>query len=152
MNDAPMKQAEAPAGEQEPAELSTPQFDDIAVLMAQPVEPIATRQREWFAVLEKPRTLIAIMVIGALLGTTAVALTLKMRQGPPVYSAASPAVPVEQPSAQTEAPMGSSGEKQESAAGRTRVRKVQPRTVIVSERPVARRVGVIHYGSTHRPN
>jgi len=51
MNDAPMKQQDA-ANETPPTELSEPHFDEIAVLIAQPVEPIAQRERDWFAWLE----------------------------------------------------------------------------------------------------
>lgn len=144
MNNTPIEQVAAAEVEASPAELPTPHFDDIAVLIAQPVEPIAPRARDWFAVIEKPWMLIAIVVIGGLLGTTAVALTLQMRSQPQIQSAAATEAQVEQPATQTEAPMGAAVATEESSVPKTRVRKVRPRTVVVSGRPVARRVGVIN--------
>src|SRR6185503_4747268 len=91
MNDAPMKQQDAAkqdaTNETPPTELSEPHFDDMAVLIAQPVEPIA-RGRDWFAWVEKPRMMIAIIAVAALLGTTALALTLQLPRQRLVDSAA----------------------------------------------------------------
>src|SRR5687768_16692363 len=87
MNDAPMKQQDA-TNEKPPAGLSEPHFDEIAVLIAQPVEPIAQRERDWFAWLEKPQTLLAIVFISSMMGITALALTLRLHAQPHVDTAA----------------------------------------------------------------
>ena len=74
MSNAPMKQADAPATEPQQSRLPAPHFDEIAVLIAQPVEPIPSK-RDWFAVLEKPRMILGMIIVAALLGSTALALT-----------------------------------------------------------------------------
>jgi hypothetical protein len=149
MNDAPIKQQDA-ATETPPAELSEPHFDEIAVLIAQPVEPIAQRERDWFAWLEKPRMMIAILVVAGLLGTTALALTLQLQREPRVESAATGIKADEskvEAQPESAAPLGAIAEQLESPAPRTKNRKARSGNA----KPVARRVGVIFYGSADRP-
>ena len=141
MNDAPMKQPAATT-ETPAAELSEPHFDEIAVLIAQPVEPIAPRERDWFAWLEKPRMIIAILVVAGLLGTTALALTLQLQRQPHVDSAAS-GIKADESPAEPESPLGAIAEQLKSTAPRSKSRKPRP----AETKPVARRVGVIVYGS-----
>lgn len=125
------------------AELSEPHFDEIAVLIAQPVEPIAQRDRDWFAWLEKPRMMIAVLVVAGLLGTTALALTLQLRRQPPVNSAAT-GVKAEESPAEPESPLGALAEQLKSTAPRAKNRSARS----ADTKPVARRVGVIVYGSS----
>lgn len=143
MNDAPIKLPEATTNETRSAELSEPHFDEIAVLIAQPVEPIARRERDWFAWLEKPRTMITILAVAALLGTTALALTLQLPRQRHVDSAAT-GIRVDESPAEPEPPLGAITEQLESTTPRTRKRKARSRDT----KPVARRVGVIVYGSS----
>ena len=112
MNDAPMKQQDA-TNETPSAELSEPHFDEIAVLIAQPVEPIAQRERDWFAWLERPRMMIAILVVAGLLGTTALALTLRLQPQPHVDSAAT-GIKADESSTEPESPLGAITEQLES--------------------------------------
>ena len=155
MNDTPMKQQDA-TNETLSADLSEPHFDEIAVLIAQPVEPIAERERDWFAWLEKPRMMIAILVVAGLLGTTALALTLQSQRQPHVDSAAtgikadeSPAEPGTQLGANTEQ-FESTAPPEQSKATTTRTKNRKARSG--HTKPVARRVGVIYYGrSADRP-
>lgn len=142
MNDAPMKQQDATT-ETPPAELSEPHFDEIAVLIAQPVEPIAQRERDWFAWLEKPQMMIAILVVAGLLGTTALALTLQLRPQPHVDSAAS-GIKADESPAEPGSPLGAITEQLEPRTPRTKNRKARSGNT----KPVARRVGVIVYGSS----
>lgn len=149
MNEAPMKQQDATT-ETRPADLSEPHFDQLAVLIAQPVEPIARRQRDWFAWLEKPRMMIAILVVAGLLGTTALALTLQLPRQRNLDSAAAETkaneseIKADESKAQPESPLGAIAEQLKSSAPRRRTR-----TVASGEtKPVARRVGVIVYGSS----
>lgn len=141
MNDTPMKQQDA-TNETLSADLSEPHFDEIAVLIAQPVEPIAQRERDWFAWLEKPRMMIAILVVAGLLGTTALALTLQSQRQPHVDSAAT-GIKVDESPAEPATPLGAITEQWESSAPRTKNRKARSGN---TTKPVARRVGVI-YGS-----
>ena len=145
MNDAPMKPHDA-TNEAQPGELSEPHFDEIAVLIAQPVEPIAQRDGDWFAWLEKPRMMIAILVVAGLLGTTALALTLKLPRQRHVDSAATQIRADESP-AEPESPLGALTEQLKSNAPRAKSRKARSGAT----KPVARRVGVIVYGSSDRP-
>jgi hypothetical protein len=155
MNDAPIKQQDA-ATETPPAELSEPHFDEIAVLIAQPVEPIAPRERDWFAWLEKPRTMIAILAVAALLGTTALALTLQLQRQPHVDFAATEIKADESP-AEPGSPLGAITEELEASAPPEQPKSTTARTKNRKARsgntkPVARRVGVIVYGSeSERP-
>lgn len=154
MNDAPMKQPNR-TNERPSAELSEPHFDEIAVLIAQPVEPIAQRERDWFAWLEKPRMMIAILVVAGLLGTTALALTLQSQRQPHVDSAAT-GIKADETPAEQGSPMGAITEQSESGAPRES-KSIRPRTNYRKARPgntkpVARRFGVILYGrSSDRP-
>lgn len=142
MNDAPMKPHDN-LTETQPGELSEPHFDEIAISIAQPVEPIAKRERDWFAWLEKPRMMIAILVVAGLLGTTALALTLHLPRQRHVDSAATQIQADETP-AQPEAPLGALTEQLKPTTPRTRNRKIRSG----DSKPVARRVGVIVYGSS----
>lgn len=151
MNDIPMKQDHA-ASPSPPVELSPPNFDDLAVLTAQPVEPLAHHPRDWFAVLEKPRMIIAMLIVGALLATTAVALILQLRR-PHVDTAATEIQPeksASEPSGQTEPSLEEEAEQPKLISPRTRAPKsrLRLRTITVETKPpVARRVGVIFYGN-----
>ena len=145
MNDTPMKQQDAPS-ETPPAELSEPHFDEIAVLIAQPVEPIAQRERDWFAWLEKPRMMIAILVVAGLLGTTALALTLQLQRQPHVDFAAT-GIKADESPAEPGSPLGAITEPLESTALRTKKRKARAGNT----KPVARRVGVIYGSGADRP-
>ena len=149
MNDAPMKQQDA-THETPQAELSEPHFDEIAVLIAQPVEPIVRRERDWLAWLEKPRMLIAILVVAGLVGMTALALTVQSQRQNPVDSAATgskaddqvePGSPLGALADQLEA--NAPSEQSKSTTTRTKNRKARTDNT----KPVARRVGVIYYGS-----
>lgn len=132
--------------ETRPGELSEPHFDEIAVLIAQPVEPIVKRERDWFAWLEKPRMMIAILVIAGFLGTTALALTLQLPRQRNVDSAATQ-IPTDETPAQPEAPLGALTEQLKLKAPRPRNRKARSGET----KPVARRVGVIYGSSSDRP-
>ena len=142
MNDAPMKQQDATT-EMPPAELSEPHFDELAVLVAQPVEPIAHRERDWFAWLKKPRMMVAMIVVAGLLGTTALALTLRLQRQPHVESAAKGITAAESP-AETASPLDAITEQLKSPPPRAKNRKARSGNA----KPVARRVGVIVYGSS----
>ncbi|HEX6187842.1 MAG TPA: hypothetical protein VFZ40_07165 [Pyrinomonadaceae bacterium] len=148
MNDALMKQQKA-TNEMPPTELSEPHFDEIAVLIAQPVEPIAQHKRDWFGWLEKPRMMIAILVVAGLLGTTALALTLLLQPQPHVDSAATE-IKVDESPAEPGSPLGAITEQLESTAPRPKKRKARP-AALSNTKPVARRVGVIYGGSSDRP-
>ena len=155
MNDTPMKQQDA-TNETLSAELSEPHFDEIAVLIAQPVEPIAQRERDWFAWLEKPRMMIAILVVAGLLGTTALALTLQSQRQPHVDSAAT-GIKADESPVEPGSPLGATTEHLDSSAPSEQSKSTTPRTKNRKARsdntkPVARRVGVIVYGrSADRP-
>ena len=137
-----------PTTARRPEELSEPHFDEIAVLIAQPVEPIAKRERDWFGWLEKPRMMIAILVLAGLLGTTALALTLQLPRQRQVDSATTEIraseSPVQESRAPAESPLGALTEQLKSTAPRKRNRKARSGET----KPVARRVGVIVYGSS----
>lgn len=141
MNNTPMKQQDA-TNETPSAELSEPHFDEIAVLIAQPVEPIAQRDRDWFAWLEKPRMMIAVLVVAGLLGTTALALTLQLRRQPRVDSAAT-GIKADESPVEPGSPLGALAEQLKSTTPRTKNRRARS----ADTKPVARRVGVIVYGS-----
>jgi hypothetical protein len=154
MNDAPIKQPDATITDT-PAELQEPHFDEIAVLIAQPVEPIAQHEHDWFAWLGKPRTMVAILVVAALLGTMALALTLLLPRQPHVDSAATVDSTATVDSAATEmqadespaepaSPLGAITEQLKATATPTKNRKARS----ANRKPVARRVGVIVYGSS----
>ena len=147
MNDAPIKQPDATTTATHTAELSEPHFDEIAVLIAQPVEPIARRERDWFAWLGKPRMMAAILVVAGLLGTTALALTLQLPRQPHVDSAATQIQADESP-AQPESPLGGITEHLKSTPPRTKNRKARTVDTSGDTKPVARRFGVIVYGSS----
>src|SRR5687767_8454710 len=140
MNDTPIKQQDA-TRETPLTELSEPHFDNIAVLIAQPVEPIAQREHDWFAWLEKPRMLIAILVVAGLLGTTALALTLRLQRQPQVDSAAT-VIKADESPVEPVSPLGAIAKELESTAPRVKNRKARS----ADAKPVARRVGVIVYG------
>jgi hypothetical protein len=146
---APIKHSDAPT-ETRPAELSEPHFDDIAVLIAKPVEPIARRQRNRFAWLERPRMMIGILVVAGLLGTTALALTFNLSRQPQVDSAA-PEIRADESRVEPESPLGSIAEQLKSTAPRTRTRKARTPETSSDAKPVARRVGVIYGSGTDRP-
>lgn len=155
MNDAPMKQ---PDGRQRnakqqgdttqtpSAELPEPHFDDLAILIAQPVEPIALRGRDWFAWLARPRMMIAILVVAGLLGTTALALTLQLQRQPHVDSAAT-GIKADESPVEPGSPLGAITEQLESTSPRSKKRKARPGDTSGKTKPVARRVGVIVYRS-----
>ena len=149
MNEAPMKQQDAWIDTPQ-AELSEPHFDEIAVLIAQPVEPIAHRERDWFAWLEKPRMMIAILVVAGLLGTTALALTLRLPRQRTLDSAATeiktnePPIKAAESRADADPPLGAIAEQLKGSVPRRRNRKADSSET----KPVARRVGVIVYGSS----
>ena len=158
MHDAPMKQQDGKlqhaiqqdaATETPPAELPEPHFDDLAILIAQPVEPIA-RGKDWFAWLEKPRTMIATLVVAGLLGTTALALTLQLQRQPHVDSAATGIKP-DASLAEPGSPLGAISEQLEATEPRRKNRKASPRDTSGNTKPVARRVGVIYGSSSDRP-
>ena len=149
MNEAPMKQQNT-TSETAAADLSEPHFDDLAVLIAQPVKPIARRERDWFAWLEKPRMMIAILVVAGLLGTTALALTLQFPRQRNLNSVAAETkaneseIKANESKAQPESPLGALAGQLKSSAPRRRNRAGDSGDT----KPVARRVGVIVYGSS----
>ena len=147
MNNAPIKQLGPAAPETIAPELSTPHFDEIAIAVAQPVEPI-TPKRDWFAVLGKPRMMIVILLVAALFGTTALALTLQLRRESPVEAAKE--IRAEESPAQSESLLGGMFEVERPSSRRIKPRRIRPRELSAPTQPVARRVGVI-YGSNDRP-
>ena len=149
MNDALMKQQEA-TNETPPTGLSEPHFDEIAVLIAQPVELIARPEHDWFAWLEKPRMMIAILVVAGLLGTTALALTLQLQRQPHVDSAATGIIKADESPVEPGSPLGAITEQLESTAPRTKKRKARPGDTS-GTKPVARRVGVIYGNGSGQP-
>jgi hypothetical protein len=156
MNDAPMKQQDA-ASETPEGELSEPHFDEIAVLIAQPVEPIAQRERDWFAWLEKPRTVLAIVFISSMMGIIALTLTLQLHTQPHVDTAATEIQTEQTTSApESQAPelqapesqVVADTEQQSASPRRSKMSKTRPSVEDDDSKPKARRVGVIHYGSS----
>lgn len=146
MNDAPMKQPDARTTEAQPAELSEPHFDEIAVFIAQPVKPIATGiNRRWLALLEKPRTLLAIVFISSMMGLTALALTLQLYTQAHVDTAATE-IPAEQITPAPESQVVTDTEQQSARPQRSRMSKTRSRVEDDDSKPKARRVGVIYYG------
>ena len=139
MNDAPINEPVEP----QPAELSTPHFDDIAVAVAQPVEPIAPRGRRWLASLEKPRTVLAIVFITAMMGITALALTLQVHYTPQADTAATD-TKTEEISAPVEPSIVAAPEPPKTAPRRAKGHKGRS-PVADQSKPVARRVGVIYF-------
>jgi hypothetical protein len=156
MNDAPIKQPDATTTETQSGELSEPQFDEIAVLIAQPVEPIAPRfNRRLLALMEKPRTLLAIIFISAMMGIAALALTLQSYTEPHVDTAATE-IQTEQTTSAPEPQVVTDTEQQSASPQRSKMSKTRSRVKDVEDddsKPKARRVGVIHYGggSSDRP-
>ena len=149
MKEAPIKQPDS-TNETRPAELSEPHFDDIAVLIAKPVEPITRHERNWLGWLETPRMMIGILVVAGLLGTTALALTLQVARQPRADSAATE-IQAEQSPAKPETPLGSIAEQLKSTAPRMKNRKARTVETSGDSKPVARRVGVIYGSGTDRP-
>ena len=149
MNGAPIKQPH-PNNETRPRELSEPHFDDIAVLIAKPVEPITRHERNRFAWLEGPRMMIGILIVAGLLGTTALALTLQVARQPQVDSAATEIQPAQSP-VKPETPLGSIAEQLKSTPPRMKNRKARTVRTSSDAKPVARRVGVIYGSGTDRP-
>lgn len=153
MNDAPIIQTEVNqpnvVADLQPTELLTPHFDDTAVATAQPVELIAVpvRDRRWLAFLDRPWTILPIVFITAMMGITALALTLQLRDQPHVDTAATE-IQTEQTTAEPVAPVVVDTEPQKSQPRRTRTSKVRSRTYDGNSKPVARRVGVIVYRSS----
>lgn len=158
MNDAPKKQPDAKTTETQPAELAQPHFDEIAVLTAQPVESIAPRaKRRWFAVLEEPRTLSAIVFISVMMGIATLALTLQWNAQTQVGTAATE-IPTEQVTpeteshtAKTESQMTADTEEQKERPRHVKSSKAGPRVEDDNSMPKARRVGVIYGRSSDRP-
>lgn len=146
MNDAPIKQLDATRTETQPTELSEPHFDEIAVLIAQPVEPIARRERDWLAWLEQPRSMVAILVVAVLLGTTALALTQRH------LDSAATEIQVDESQPKPESPLRAISGQSKSTVPRTKNRKARAGDTSGATKPVARRVGVIVYrSSSDRP-
>ena len=139
----------------EPINLPAPHFDDIAVAIAQPVEPIV-RQRDLLAILETPRMIVSMLIVAALLGSTALALTLQLRHQPQATTAATEVSEesgeslVYGDSAQPEQPLGGVFPLGKLRRARNKPRTINSRVITIQARPVARRVGVI-YGSDDRP-
>ena len=150
MNEAPIKQPAATTTAMQPAELSEPHFDEIAVLIAQPVEPIAPRLNRWRALLEKPRTLLAIVFISSMMGIAALALTLQVQTQPHVDNTASE-IQTEQTTSPPESQAVADTEQQSASPRRSNMSKT--RSVIEDDesKPKARRVGVIYGSSSERP-
>ena len=152
MNDALIKQPDATTTETQPAELPTPHFDEIAVTVARPVEPIAPRvhDRRWLAFLDRPWTILPIVFITAMMGITALALTLQLRDQPHVDTAASE-IQTEQKAPEPAPQIVADNEEQKSRPQRSKTNRVRARRNDDNSKPVARRVGVIVYGNSHRP-
>jgi hypothetical protein len=157
MNDAPMKQQDATT-ETPPAELSEPHFDEIAVLSAQPVEPITPRvhNRHWVALMEKPWIILPIVFITAMMGITALALSLQPRDQNHVDTAATEITAAtetqaEQTSPEPEPQVGADPEPPKSRPRGTRTSKVRARGNDDNSKPVARRAGVIYGSGADRP-
>lgn len=146
MNDAPIKHPDGTTTETQPAELTEPHFDEIAVLIAQPVEPIALRERNWFAWLETPRMMVAILIVAGLLGTTALALTLRLPRQSHVDSAATE-IQANESQVEPGSPHGAISEQLKSTGPRMKNRKARSGET----KPVARRVGVIYGSGADRP-
>jgi hypothetical protein len=160
MNDAPIKQPDATTTDT-PAELQEPHFDEIAVFIAQPVEPIAPSVYErWLALLEEPRTVLAIVFISSMMGLTALALTLQLHTQPHVDTAATeiqtgqttsapePQVVADTEQQSPEPQVVADTEQQRARPQRSKVSKTRSRVEDDDSKPKARRVGVIHYGSS----
>jgi len=87
--------------------------------------------------------MIAILVVAGLLGTTALALTFQLQRQPHVDSAAT-GIKADESPAEPGSPLGAITEQLESRTPRTKNRKARSGNA----KPVARRVGVIVYGSS----
>ena len=94
--------------------------------------------------------MIAILVVAGLLGTTALALTLRLRPQPHVDSAATE-IKADESLAEPGSPLGAMAEQLESSASREQSKSTRTKNRKASSgntKPVARRVGVIVYGSS----
>lgn len=127
-------------------ELAEPHFDDIAIAIAQPVEPLAntkpTRGQK-FAILRRHiSTTMLLVILCAVVGfgTVAFGLAGLHRQ---LSSESAPATVVEQPPPAKIVEITKS-EKEKIVSPRPAVRKSQPRTNADGQ-PVARKVGEITY-------
>lgn len=147
MNDAPMKPHDATI-ETRPEKPSEPHFDEIAVLIAQPVEPIAPGiKRCWLALLEKPQTLLAIVFISSMMGITALAFTLQLHTQPQVDTAATE-IQTEQTTSSPESQVVADTEQQSARPRPSKMSKTRSRVEDDDSKPKAKRVGVIVYGSS----
>ena len=125
--------------------LPEPHFDDIAIAIAQPVEPLSnTKPTRWqrFAVLRRhiSTTMLLVILCGAIgFGTVAFGLAGLHRQLNKEEAPATVVADQAQPAETTET---SKSEKEKTALPRPAVRKIQPRTNS-DGKPVARKVGEI---------
>jgi hypothetical protein len=131
-------------------ELTEPHFDDIAIAIAQPVEPLVDSKTgkptlwQKFAVLRgHVSTTLLLIILSAALGFGAVAFGLAglHRQ---IDSQEAPATVVTEQPQSVESVETSKNEKEKNVSPRPAVKKVQPRAN-PDAKPVARKVGEITY-------
>jgi 6-phosphofructokinase len=146
MNEQPLPN-ESSVHERTGVELPEPHFDDIAIAIAQPVEPLASaKHTRWqkLGVLRRhisTTMLLVILSVAVGFGTVAFGLAGLHRQ---LISEEAPATDVvEQPQA-VETIETSKSEKERSVLPRPAMRKIQPRAN-ADGKPVARKVGEITY-------
>jgi len=137
---------ETPHQDSEP-HLSEPHFDDIAIAIAQPVEPLLERKRPFWRSLGSLRmrastTVLVIILAGAVgFGTVAFGLAGLRQQ----LNEESPQAEVSQPepSVPAEATEPSNNETEKDSASRPAARRSRPRVSTSQTKPTARLVGEI---------
>jgi hypothetical protein len=146
-----MNEQQLPTGshmqENSGVELPAPHFDDIAIAIAQPVEPLSnTKHAPWqrFAVLRRhvsTTVLLVILCVAVGFGTVAFGLAGLHQHLSNVEPQS--AVSTEQPQS-AETAETSKSEKEKDLSPRPAARKIQPRAN-ADAKPVARKVGEITY-------
>ena len=162
MNQSPIKQQSNSLTPQT-AELATPHFDDSAIARAHRVEPLPARSVNRFGSSRQLMTIASAAVIAILLGITAAVNSSPARPddaAPPAFAAASAQDSPDKPANQTEPAKSlvareSAVVRQKSQPRPRRVHALRTIGAYMAEefrdndddaRPVARKVGVIHYG------
>jgi hypothetical protein len=145
MNEQPLPN-ESTVDESTGVELTEPHFDDIAIAIAQPVEPLSdTKHTRWqkFTVLRRhvsTSMLLVILSVAVGFGTVASGLAGLHRQ---LNSAEAQSTTILEQPQPVETVETSKSEKEKSVS-RPAVRKIQPRAN-ADGKPVARKVGEITY-------
>ena len=149
MHNALIKQQDVAADEPQPNALPTPHFDETAIASAQPVEPISalSPHRGLLSWVQRPWASVTVVIIAALLSTSALALTVQLRRQSAVETAATQIL-TEQSPAQHESEIVADTQPEKPPPPRAKNSNIRLRPVREQTKPVARRVGVIVYSSS----